>query len=247
MSWLKLDDAMLDHRKVRRAMRDGGLAAFGLHIAALLESSKYLTDGHIEDVSVDDLLDAGCVRGKARTTVVESLVRHGLWEPDAERGGYVIHDYLEHNPSRAQVEANRGVDRFRKELTRDHELIARIRARDGDNCRYCGVVVNWKDRKSAVGGTYDHVMPVSKGGGNDYANVVVACRGCNQRKGPRTPEEAGMNLAGSSRRPDVSSPNLAQESDSRPVPSRPVHYPPKPPQGGADKFVVIDGDDEEAA
>ena len=40
----------------------------------------------------------------------------------------------------------------------------------------------------------DHVLPRSRGGRNTWLNTVAACGGCNQRKGDRTPAEAGMVL-----------------------------------------------------
>src|SRR5581483_5747057 len=42
--------------------------------------------------------------------------------------------------------------------------------------------------------TRDHVVPVSRGGGNGWENCVTACRDCNQKKDDRTPEEAGLKL-----------------------------------------------------
>ena len=113
MSWLKIDDAMLDHRKVRRAIKDAGLGTLGLHIAAMLNASKYLTDGHVEREFVEELLDDARVRGKARAEMVAALVERGLWTEDA-RGGWMIHDYLEHNPNRAEVLAKREADAERK-------------------------------------------------------------------------------------------------------------------------------------
>lgn len=40
--------------------------------------------------------------------------------------------------------------------------------------------------------TVDHMLPVSRGGSNDFTNLVIACFACNHRKRDRTPEEAGM-------------------------------------------------------
>jgi 5-methylcytosine-specific restriction endonuclease McrA len=40
----------------------------------------------------------------------------------------------------------------------------------------------------------DHVLPPSRGGRNSWANTVASCDGRNQRKGDRTPVEAGMVL-----------------------------------------------------
>jgi hypothetical protein len=43
--------------------------------------------------------------------------------------------------------------------------------------------------------TYDHVVPRSQGGKTNWENIVIACVPCNQRKGGRTPDQAGMRLA----------------------------------------------------
>jgi 5-methylcytosine-specific restriction endonuclease McrA len=61
---------------------------------------------------------------------------------------------------------------------------AGVLARDGGRCAYC----------AAAATTVDHVLPRSRGGRNTWKNTVAACYGCNQRKGDRTPVEAGMPL-----------------------------------------------------
>jgi hypothetical protein len=71
------------------------------------------------------------------------------------------------------------------------EVRKAVRARDGSFCRYCGVDVNWNDRRGPQGATYDHVNPA---GSSSDINVVVCCRSCNSRKGFRTPEAAGLSL-----------------------------------------------------
>jgi len=60
--------------------------------------------------------------------------------------------------------------------------------RDNYECQYCGVRLNRKT------GTVDHVVPKSKGGKHTWANVVAACKKCNNKKDNRTPVEAGMKL-----------------------------------------------------
>jgi 5-methylcytosine-specific restriction endonuclease McrA len=42
--------------------------------------------------------------------------------------------------------------------------------------------------------TRDHIIPYARGGQDTWMNVVTACRGCNERKGSRLPEEAQMEL-----------------------------------------------------
>ncbi len=61
-------------------------------------------------------------------------------------------------------------------------------ARDRHLCAYCGT------QYSASRLTRDHILPRSKGGPDVWENVVAACRGCNQKKDDRTPEQAGMEL-----------------------------------------------------
>lgn len=60
--------------------------------------------------------------------------------------------------------------------------------RDKGRCQYCSKKLG---RPEA---TYDHVVPRSQGGKTRWENIVIACVSCNQRKGGRTPEQAGMFL-----------------------------------------------------
>ena len=60
-------------------------------------------------------------------------------------------------------------------------LIVQVRRRDGDACRYCGVVVSWSDRKGGRGGTYDHRPPGRPAAGPEH--LYVACRQCNGDRG----------------------------------------------------------------
>lgn len=60
--------------------------------------------------------------------------------------------------------------------------------RDNGQCQYCRIFVH----KRAM--TIDHVQPVSRGGGTNWTNCVLACNRCNHTKGNRTPVEAGLAL-----------------------------------------------------
>jgi 5-methylcytosine-specific restriction endonuclease McrA len=70
-----------------------------------------------------------------------------------------------------------------------------VLTRDQHTCQYCGTQPGQKHL------TLDHVIPRSRGGLNVWENVVTACAACNQRKGNRTPREAGMPLRGKPARP----------------------------------------------
>lgn len=60
--------------------------------------------------------------------------------------------------------------------------------RDQHTCQYCG------RKRPRTELTLDHVSPVVQGGAKSWENIVTACMQCNQRKGGRTPHEAGMRL-----------------------------------------------------
>ncbi len=77
--------------------------------------------------------------------------------------------------------------RFRRQVTNTF-----LFARDGYSCQYCG-----RHRSDLRGRQYltrDHILPVSRGGGNSWENVVTSCSPCNNRKGNYLPEEVGMRL-----------------------------------------------------
>jgi len=60
--------------------------------------------------------------------------------------------------------------------------------RDNFRCQYCGV------RKEMRELNYDHVHPRVRGGKTVWENIVTSCYSCNDRKGHRTLEQAGMKL-----------------------------------------------------
>lgn len=78
--------------------------------------------------------------------------------------------------------------RFRRQVTNTF-----LFARDGYACQYCGR--HKRELQSREFLTRDHVLPISRGGGNSWENVVTACSSCNHRKGNRLPREAGLRLA----------------------------------------------------
>lgn len=88
------------------------------------------------------------------------------------------------------------------------EVVATVRERDRNVCRYCGVEVNWTDRRGQHGGTYDHVDPL---GDSSADNLVVACRSCNSRKASRTPEDAGMSVLEPGQKPSDPGPSTVLE------------------------------------
>jgi 5-methylcytosine-specific restriction endonuclease McrA len=84
-------------------------------------------------------------------------------------------------------------------LTRKKQIVrfsrANIFVRDQHVCQYCGKHFG----KTHL--TLDHVIPIVQGGRKCWENIVTACKPCNQRKGGRTPPQAGMHLIRRPKRP----------------------------------------------
>jgi len=70
-----------------------------------------------------------------------------------------------------------------------------IFARDNYTCQYCGMEFKSSDL------TLDHVFPKSRGGKDDWGNIVACCKHCNQKKSNRTPDEANMPLLSEPKKP----------------------------------------------
>ncbi|NED75322.1 hypothetical protein G3I51_23965 [Streptomyces sp. SID9944] len=107
MPWVKLEDRFPSHRKVA-LLSD---RAFRLHVSAICWSAENLTDGRISD---RELPHVAHIRGIKATA--KQLEDAGLW--DRTDDGWLIHDYLDYNPSREQVVADRKKNAERQERFR---------------------------------------------------------------------------------------------------------------------------------
>jgi 5-methylcytosine-specific restriction endonuclease McrA len=86
-------------------------------------------------------------------------------------------------PSVIRLLSYRHIPQQTRALSRKNILM-----RDRYICQFCG------RRFPAAELTLDHVFPRSRGGRSTWENLVACCYGCNNRKGDRTPEEAGLRL-----------------------------------------------------
>lgn len=166
MSWFRLDDKGHFNAKVLKA----GNEAYGAWVRAGQWSSDHGTGGYVpEDV-------AHCI---AAPEVWERLIKppygHETGLLIRVNGGYQM---AANKPAMWSV-ADKG--------SWSRSAYHAVTLRDGRFCRYCGV-----DCGEQI--TIDHVTPRCQGGGDDVANLVVACKACNSRKGGRTPNQAAMSL-----------------------------------------------------
>ena len=138
MSWLRIDDTFYDHPKIVAA----GPLAVALHVFAMTYASRHGTDGFVPASMLPWLVRFDGIqltlglepRGPAMPVDVQAiaarLVEIGLWHPaDApcarcrprtrrsahpRAAGYLIHDFLEYNPTSAEVDERRADNRERQ-------------------------------------------------------------------------------------------------------------------------------------
>lgn len=225
MPWVRLDDRLAMSVKIRGLADPGATgdrakdqrnAALGLLMQLLTWAGGERTDGFVTADIVDLFGTTASTTRLLRARFDMQPLLHRLdergrppkcpcldgreWKKDFD---FLIHDYLDRNPSRSENDVKRAKDRELK----NPKLKEAVRVRDADTCRYCGIFCKHSDRVSDVGLTFDHVDPEVAGGMN---NLVVACRGCNNRKGKRTPGQADMVL----REPPASAPTPGPTSDA---------------------------------
>jgi 5-methylcytosine-specific restriction endonuclease McrA len=148
----------------------------------MLESNVLLLNNNYEPLSL-------CT---AKRAIV--LVWTGKAEIVENTGKYVRSVSMRHSvPSVIRllifVRINRGM---KIQLTKQNIL-----RRDRKTCQYCG--------KTESSMTVDHIVPKSQGGLDTWENLVCACSACNNRKKDNTPEETGMRLLRTPRKPSLMS------------------------------------------
>lgn len=93
MSWVKVDDGFPDHPKTLVL----SLAAQGLWLVGLCYANRLMTDGQVPAALLRRMGD------QAAWPAAEELMAVGLWHETAT--GWEIHDYLQYQRSRTQIEA----------------------------------------------------------------------------------------------------------------------------------------------
>lgn len=159
MTWGRLDDNFHSHPKTVQM----GLEGAGLQARAISYAGAYLTDGFVP---------REWARSVAPAKVIRRLVSLGAWaEVD---GGYEIVGFLDYNPSRADVEEKRRLERERQ---------TRYRARtNGDVTR---------DKTGDVNGPRPEPIPrpemrsvdeeINNGHGLDVAPFLAELKDCDEK------------------------------------------------------------------
>lgn len=180
MAWLRKGDNSATHPLVMALATVRGAddrllnEAYGFVQRCAEQSAGHMTDGVI------DLGTAQLMGGHTRyRALLKACVEAGLL---TQRGTgkdavWLVPDDADfiHIRKRAEIE-------WERQRARDNsnpDLTVPVRLRDGDGCRYCHRIVNWKQRRGRRGGTYDHRVP---GQAATIDTLVVACLGCNSTR-----------------------------------------------------------------
>jgi hypothetical protein len=114
--WARLDDGLIDHRKVFIAGeaigKNGAAVAIGFFAVGLMWTNKHLTDGYLPLAVVKSFRHVD-----RPIAVANALTKAGLW--DRNGSGWVIHDYHDFNFTASQIKAKRARDRRRKHEERE--------------------------------------------------------------------------------------------------------------------------------
>ncbi|GAA4809548.1 hypothetical protein [Tomitella cavernea] len=177
VAWLRIGDNSITNPRLLRLyeLQIDGItrnAVFGFLVGSASLAAAHLTDyvvsyGNARVVGGDDDATAVLLDLCERAELMERITVDGtaMWKiPDDP-------EFI-HMRTREEIEW----ERQRKSDNANPELVIPVRLRDGDGCRYCGQVVNWKARKGRLRGTYDHRRP---GQAATVDTMVVSCQGCN--------------------------------------------------------------------
>ena len=103
MTWAKLSDNFHSHPKTLQMSWE----EIGVYAVALSYAAANLTDGFLPDEWVRRTL------GRRTRKLTDGLLSARAWERDSKRGGYLIVDFLDYNPSREEISEMRAKTRER--------------------------------------------------------------------------------------------------------------------------------------
>ena len=110
MTWVRLDDLFPDHPKVQRVSDH----AAWMFVCGLCYCARLRTDGVIPEAAVTTLTHA-----RKPMVLAEELVEVGLWDRGDRE--FLVHDFLEYNPSSAKLAERRTDATVRKRSQRDRQ------------------------------------------------------------------------------------------------------------------------------
>lgn len=208
MPWLRSGDNAATYPRLMAtaALRDADERTVN-ELAGFLWRCAMQSAGHMTDYVIDPGTIA-LVGGPRWKTLVAQCIRTGLLTRLSGSQGFRLVDDPEfvHIRLREAVLRDRARDRDRK----NPDLTMPVLARDGDQCRYCGLVCNGpSDQKSVKRREFDSR---DRHEATTVDTYVVACKGCNRRRDALRVE--GLDLD-----------QMDAAMPLRPAPARPYYHP----------------------
>ncbi|MEU1800832.1 hypothetical protein [Streptomyces sp. NPDC019937] len=210
MSWFKIDDGFHCHPKVFAA----GTPAVGLYVRCGSWAAQQVTDGVIPK-------HVAKMYGTPR--MIKALVDAGLWHQrghncpscaEVDANSYVIHQYLEKNPSRAETDAARKAKSERQQ-----------RWREGKRGASAGGEGEKSDTESEPNS--HRVDAKSEGNWHRVDDKFASSSGADHERGGDLGSESGQARGSGPGNVDVDvDASTGRHGDADPVPSRPVPSPP---------------------
>lgn len=180
MAWTRTgDDAATYPRLMQTAGVDGADERTVNEIAGWISRMAWQSAAHLTDYIVD--VGTAYMLGGARTPeLVRIAKRVGLLTDATTTAGLPAFKIID-DPEFIHIRLRKEVEWERQQGkdTRDTTLTVHVRRRDGDQCRWCRVVVQWRGRSSNRTGTIDHLHPGVPG---TVETMVVACKRCNSSR-----------------------------------------------------------------
>ncbi len=181
MTWSRFDDAARKHPKAQMA----GNEAWGFWCAAIMYCNQYGTDGFIPDAALATEVLPNPISKKKAKELADQLCESriapdgsALFRRDNTRKGYLVHDFLEWNPSKADVDSKRKRDRERKGIRTD-------------SARNTGGVPDGKREDSGTASAKIPIVPACAGAG---APTRDPARPPAQPEDPSPPAHSGSSL-----------------------------------------------------
>lgn len=165
MGWIRLDQGFPEHPKVLAAGED----AAWLFVCMIAYSNRFETDGFVTERALRSI-------SKRRNPVSLCTILASVGLLEIVSGGYLIHDYLDYQPSRSEAESRRSGarERMAKVRARSQDVRANFAGTSGERSqelrstrsgpvRSVPMSSSSSTGSSAVGPDLDEVSPTSDG------------------------------------------------------------------------------------
>ncbi|WP_309080293.1 hypothetical protein [Zhihengliuella sp.] len=190
MPWLRIGDTAANHPTVLAVLEfdeedfDDRLIneTFGFVVRCAAQSTAHLTDYVINRGTALSIAGLSRADKLLQVAIYAGYLTKEKRDLDDGQGLRTVYKLVDDDPDFIHMRTKEEIEweRQRKADNQDPALVIPVRLRDGDACRYCGLVVNWAARKGRLRGTYDHRQPGQ--GARTVEDSVVACGACNSSR-----------------------------------------------------------------